>query len=388
MSRRVWSDATCVLLVLLASWMVQRAWRPASAVDMDCGAPASEARQSAAQVRLEPSDPLRAAAAESPEALMAELAKLTTPTARTRSEQERLARDRATYRELASKSNRTDMETSIMRAIEEQSRYPAHNQRFLLERHDPVLRAREVERRSATSADGNLRLTVFTDRKQYEPGSTLRVTALLDATGGRAQQPLPTTLSAVLRGENGSDLSEFKLTTNAAGHYEGVLELAADGPVRQPGLYLVRVGLDAEVSQSAAFMLQPSYARLTGQYRDTVVAGALVLSAEVNVDTDGDYQLMASLYTDDGFPVGVSERTYTLTRGTHWLEFDYYGKLLHDAARAGPYRLAHVQIAQLTFPVAEGVEADPEYWTAAYSVSDFDSKAYNVLTGEEEEDGP
>lgn len=290
-----------------------------------------------------------------------------------------MARDRATYRELVAKTKRSAMETSIMRSIEEQSRYPAHNQRFPLGRYDPVLRAREVERRTAKDESGNRKLTVYTDQKNYDLGASVRVTAELDSA--KDHPDFPETLQATLSTEQHTVLATLSLHAVAQGRYEALIDAlsAADGRALAAGLYVVQVSLAEGPSQTCAFTLRASYARFTGHYRDAIVEGGLVVEAEIEVHGDGEYHALASLYADDGLPVGVTEQTYLLSRGVHWVKLHYHGRLMRDAARPGPFRLAHVQLSMLTFPVARGVETDPDYWTAAYSARDFDETPYNVL---------
>src|SRR5688572_8511931 len=52
------------------------------------------------------------------------------PTAEARIERERLAQEDALHRSLEQKAQRTALETSLMRAIEQASRYPTSNQLF------------------------------------------------------------------------------------------------------------------------------------------------------------------------------------------------------------------------------------------------------------------
>lgn len=321
------------------------------------------------------------AAGPEPDALLAQLASLTSPEGRARTERERMARDRDSYRELRARAKRSQIETSMMHAIEERSRYPAHNQRFLLARHDPVLKAREVERRDKASRDGSVLLTVYTDRKQYDLGQTVQLAATLTARPGHAAQ-LPDVLEGSLSSEDGRQLARFTLQAESPGSYTARLDGALLRQRLPGGLYLARVVAGEELAQVAAFTVRPAYARLTGQYRDALTAGALTVEAEAQVDEPGEYHVLATLYTEDGVPAGVTEHTYNLTQGTHWLALHYHGKLVHDAAPAGRYRLAHLLFTRVSFPVAEGVQADPDYWTRAYAEGELDPSPYNELTEE------
>lgn len=321
--------------------------------------------------------------------MLAQLAAQTTPEAQARAEKARLAYDRETHRQLSAKPEPSDIDLSVMRAIEEQSPYPANNQRFATSEHDPVLARREVEQRNTKSPDGSMHLTVSTDLAQYEPSAIVKLRATLFSNGSEASlapEPVSSELHATLRRDGEPPLTSFALLATEPGVHLAELDTrSVAGKPLAHGLYFLDVQTREGLAQSVAFVVRPAYGRLTGRYRDYVAQGALVVEAEVQAYADGDYYLLASLYTDSGSVVGMSEGQHALTRGTHWVPIRFHGKLIHDSARPAPYRLAHVQLDKLSFPVLDGEHADPDYWTQKHGTQAFDATPYNPLDAEEDD---
>jgi hypothetical protein len=90
--------------------------------------------------------------------------------------------------------------------------------------------------------------------------------------------------------------------------------------------------------------------------------------------------VFASLYTDDDLPVGTAEASQRLSVGANWVTLRFFGRLVHDGGRGGPFRLAHVSVAKKTFPLSQGVHADPDYLTTPHGLHEFDAAPYQALS--------
>jgi len=156
-------------------------------------------------------------------------------------------------------------------------------------------------------------------------------------------------------------------------------------------------------SLSTHFFSSPvAPARFTGQFREKLVEGSLVVSVEVNALKPGSYTLEANLMKGE-VPVGYARQDAELPIGKSWVDLLYYGKVIRDREQAGPFELAGlrgalstdvIQPAMLSRSPAE-VEAflasirsehpnrmlipylDSAYKTSAYSLSDFTSREYD-----------
>lgn len=111
---------------------------------------------------------------------------------------------------------------------------------------------------------------------------------------------------------------------------------------------------------------------LTGRYRDELRDGNLVVLAELEVKTEGRYQLAGSLAIPDGRPIAYAQGAEWLTPGRHWMALDYHGLLFHKAAAAGVFSLAAVTLTSAQgMPNALGPVREQAHLTRAYTLQQF-----------------
>ena len=174
-------------------------------------------------------------------------------------------------------------------------------------------------------------------------------------------------------------LGEWPIHADGGVRYRARFNVGGAHVELREGTYTARVTTTERLAQSLAFTMRPAYARVTGGYRDRLEQGHLLVEVEVDAFEEGDYYVFGSLYTDDDIPMGSAETTQHLSAGTHWMALQFFGRLVHDAGRDGPFRLAHVSVAKRTFPLSQGVDADPDYWTQRYPLSALATEPYYHL---------
>lgn len=92
-------------------------------------------------------------------------------------------------------------------------------------------------------------------------------------------------------------------------------------------------------SMAAHFFSSPvAPARFTGQMRERLVDGSLVISVELNVEKPGTYTIEGNLMKED-VPLAYAREDARLPAGKAWVDLLYYGKVLRDREQPGPFRL-------------------------------------------------
>jgi hypothetical protein len=122
-------------------------------------------------------------------------------------------------------------------------------------------------------------------------------------------------------------------------------------------------------------------ARLTGEARDFVRDGSLVVALEVDVDQRGFYRFDANLYGGDGRPVGWAAWKGDLDPGRESVDLSFYGKVLRDAGVPGPYTLGEprgYRFLDGEFPDRELLpDAPMDYTTSAWPLDAFTDARYD-----------
>ncbi len=100
----------------------------------------------------------------------------------------------------------------------------------------------------------------------------------------------------------------------------------------------------AEHSLSTHFFSSPvAPAQFTGLFREELRDGSLMIAAEVEVQQAGTYTIEGNLLTaggdEAGEPVAFARAEAKLKTGRHFVELEYFGKVLHDRNLNGPYLL-------------------------------------------------
>jgi hypothetical protein len=147
--------------------------------------------------------------------------------------------------------------------------------------------------------------------------------------------------------------------------------------------YLVRVEaeLDGDDVRKGAtsFMYANPHARLTGNYRDAVVDGSLVVGVEIEVSEAGRFHVEATLYGSDGLvKVAWAQAAQSLEPGTHRLDLGYYGLILRERGIDGPYVLRYVALSTVDeMPNAKNRVVENAYTTRTYRTTAFSDRPFD-----------
>jgi hypothetical protein len=135
-----------------------------------------------------------------------------------------------------------------------------------------------------------------------------------------------------------------------------------------------------EVTASTEFVYSVQTARLTGQYRDSLVDGNLRIDAEVEAEDPGRYRVEGTLVTTaDAKMIGYAYSDVDLVAGRSWVPLTYYGLIFHDMKADGPYSLFSLVLSTLA---ADGTPEEGEvvpspYTTGKYEVGQFGTAPFN-----------
>jgi hypothetical protein len=144
-------------------------------------------------------------------------------------------------------------------------------------------------------------------------------------------------------------------------------------------------------------------AQFTGNFRERLDNGSLIISAEMEVRMPGRYEIQANLFAEDQTPIASAKTYQKLTGGRQFVDLLFFGKLLRDYGQGGPYVLMGAHGLQDTDPLDPDKLSGPpdevekliqstrttepnrrviprfkgKFVTQPYSVSDFSDKEYD-----------
>jgi len=122
-------------------------------------------------------------------------------------------------------------------------------------------------------------------------------------------------------------------------------------------------------------------ARFTGELRDEIVDGSLVIHAGVAVARGGRYLIDCNLYDASDEPVGWSRFQGDLAEGAATADLQFFGKVIADAKASGPFHIGELRGARFDPGVDPDLEQMPpfagSYATAAYPASAFSDADYD-----------
>lgn len=107
-------------------------------------------------------------------------------------------------------------------------------------------------------------------------------------------------------------------------------------------------------------------ARFTGEFEDEVVEGNLEIEIGLEVNAPGFYRFDANLYDRAGRPVAFTSFKGELGIGTGMFPLSFYGRLLRDAERPGPWVLGELRgyrFLEASFPDRERLPDYPDRFT-------------------------
>ena len=159
-----------------------------------------------------------------------------------------------------------------------------------------------------------------------------------------------------------------------AGDLEFAAEVAAAEDWR--GAYLVSVAATTREGELRAattgFLYSAPLAALTGRVRDAVVDGDLVVEVELEVDAASRFHLEATLSDPGGLALAWSQNAGRLEPGRHWFPLTFYGLVLREAGRDGPYVVRSLALTTVDgIPNQKSELVRDAHRTRAYEALDF-----------------
>lgn len=227
------------------------------------------------------------------------------------------------------------------------ARYPEFNRLVAAAGVDPVRDKGQAHPLFLRSEDG-VELELWTSKLSYRAGDTISFFA-------RPKGAALVSVSGDIVNQAGEQVGYLRFFEGASGLEKGSDVWSANAVMKKslptPELaeaYLVKLDVvfaDGTVlNGSSGFLVSNPWADLTGEYRDAVVDGNLVISAQVEVHRTGRFHLAGSLASVDGSPFATSQTAVVLEPGLHWIDLPYVGVLFHDRDVRGPVSVAALQL--------------------------------------------
>jgi hypothetical protein len=265
------------------------------------------------------------------------------------------------------------------------ARYP-RSSRPLVADEDPIAREREVTPVRARGPGGeDPVLTVFPLRVDFEaPEPAVLLAHLSTGSAKLAAREIRATVTTedlepvaelVYRddGSEGDALADDRVYTAAFVPHTDALARS----------YLVRVTAvtfgNIERRAATSFLYSAPHAWLTGNFRDEVVGGSLVVEAEVDVLAPGRFHLEATLADGGGADaLAWAQEALELTPGLHWMPLAFYGLILRERQVDGPYLLRAVALSTTTqMPNAKNRVLENAHLTKAYRATAFTDASFD-----------
>lgn len=253
---------------------------------------------------------------------------------------------------------------------------------------DPILRDREVTRGKSVGPEGtNPTLVVWPERTGFEAPNPIVLHAYLVHDERRVD---PRALRGEVRTQRGGVLAALDFRddgTNGDATANDLVYTAVVTPGREraldfKGAQLVEVQAETkngeERDATSGFLYSVPLAHLTGRYRDELVDGNLVVSAEVLVDAQARFHLEATIAAADGTPLGWAQNAQVLDAGTAWIPLTYWGLMLRERGVNGPYTLAAVALSTTgEMPNQKNDVVTSAYVTGPYAATQFSDRTFD-----------
>jgi len=274
-----------------------------------------------------------------------------------------------------------------------QARYPDHSRVIAPGGEDPVRARRTPSPHSLKPGEGSAEITVWSGEVSYEHPAVVTLYASVEAAPGRGNAS-----SAAILGEVVTQSGASVGTVDYRDDGEGADRRAGDGvhtgTFSVPAEHLPALAESFGVKVTAVmdggetvgaiggFLYGQPDAQLTGNYRDSVRGGNLVIEAEVEVSEAGRFYLEGTLAPAgggaDAAPIGWAQAAAELGPGTHWLELSFYGLMFQERGAAGPYRLTSLALSTTTgMPNALNDLVEDAHRTGAYPLARFTRRPFD-----------
>jgi hypothetical protein len=164
--------------------------------------------------------------------------------------------------------------------------------------------------------------------------------------------------------------------------YTAVVAPGRERALEFKGAQLVEVHAETRRGEervaTSGFLYSVPLAHLTGQYRDEVVDGNLVVSAEVQVDAEARFHLEATLAESDGTPLSWAQNAMVLAPGTAWIPLTYWGLILREHGANGPYVVRSIALSTTgEMPNQKNDVVVNPHVTKPYDVTQFSDRPFN-----------
>lgn len=270
----------------------------------------------------------------------------------------------------------------------ERARFPESSRALKRGESDPVREKRTPTRQTMKGPDGaEPMLSVWTSKVSYERSQPIDLYASLEMKGKSFS--LVAEVNSEIVDASGAILTRAAYRDDGQGPDVKAGDGVWSARVTLPeGLgsapaesYMVRAKarlLDGDLRESAGgFLFSNPSARLTGQYRDYLKDGNLVVAAQVDVAETGRFHLAGTLYAKNGEPIGWAQAAANLEPGRHWIELSYYGLIFHDRQAAGPFRLGTLSLATTNvMPNALNDLVENAHTTGTYRLRQFRNDSF------------
>ena len=271
----------------------------------------------------------------------------------------------------------------------QRARFPPYVHPLAPNEPDPIVRDREVSAVKARGPNGEEpTLYVFPSQAGFEAPENAVMFAYLAVR----DNPVPAReIRGTVTTEDGTALGEVEYRDDGDGGdqlagdniYTTVVTLPDQPNAPLAASYLVRVRAVTRSGDdrlaASSFLYSRPHARLTGRYRDQLLAGTLVVEAEVEVIAPGRFHIEGTLYDRVGARgIMWAQSAAQLAPGTTWMTLPFYGLGLREAGIDGPYVLRYVALSTTTqMPNAKNRLAEWVHVTAAYHATDFTDQPFN-----------
>jgi hypothetical protein len=269
----------------------------------------------------------------------------------------------------------------------EMNKYPLTNTKIASKEADPVFNQYKKDVRIMRNPDNpDYSLEVYSQKNYFIKGEKIDIRAKLKKNGSLIKgekiqamisynEQFITSKPVILKDTNGDN--EYELTFTADNAFGKKLE---------PGSYEViivwedkLIGKKGTMGETISFVYSDPGARLTGNYKDEIVDGSLIISAEVVVSKKSLINLEASVYTTNDKPIVAVQNGMELEKGKHWIPLKVYGLILHEQKLSGPFVLKNITLTKTSNPPMRGRLVTPGYNTSEYQWGQFTDKSFDSL---------
>jgi len=260
--------------------------------------------------------------------------------------------------------------------------YPPTSRPLTKEATDILYPNQRYEKPRPLDEDGDFTFVFTADRYYYTGDETALVwLEVLEGSEPADVEVHQATARAEENGQPSEEAVDLGLQSDG-GRWSTTLSLAEVFPDHH-GTILLEVAFQVEGQDphTEAFRifttpLDRIPAQITGNFRDSVQDGSLLVEVDVDVTEPGFFRFDANLYDRNGEPVAYAVFKGDLEPGQQWLPLEFFGKILRDQGAMGPYSVEQIR----GYRFLEGQTPDRERLvdnTAIYQTSPYDAATFS-----------